>query len=325
MKNRRFVVALCLISPIVTLLWWAKTAASWRPVEIIRSGWNGNSSLPDLSVSVHTVVQTQTSPRSDKTTALAWDEVSGKTQTFSFTGRQLVGVQNGFFWHSWVPTEGNAPLAIKVRISQGEEKTFTYRTFAYDEPDNKALRILPNQNRVVILDSSGLCEWHFQDEKFQHAISMETTSARALSRDGRTFLATDGTLFRTRSAATGKSLKAISTHIRPFEYITLSPYGRYALFNQSPSGGYIVVDTATGNKLWNFCVDIEHSPGWVISDDEQTIFVSNATTWEVRDLQTGALLRRLPLVPNTRVAAASPDGATLYSFSNGALYRQRAR
>lgn len=326
MKRRYFLIAFGLAVPLCLGL-WAKKAASWRPVEIARFPLNTGSEERQTVVSGHEAVQTFYDPaKGETTTGVLWNDATGKEQLFSFRGRHLVGMQNGYFWHSRVSFEGNTPFSIDLKLPDGREKFFIYRNLTYDQPDNKTLRVLPGQNRVVVLDSYGLVEWTLRDAKFKHAIGMASNGARALSRDGRTFFVAGTTLVEIGDATTGKGIKRIPHHVLAWdEQFAFSPYGHYILFEESLLRNYVVVDAVTGHKLWKFRIPNGSFPLYCISDDEQTVFIAQAKEWQVRDLKTGVLRRRLPLVPGVTVAACSPDASTLYSVANGVLYRQRAQ
>lgn len=326
-KHRRSLILLPLSLGVVGVF-AGREMASWRPVELARFDLGGKSALVDLSASQHLVAQSvYTWNNAAETRVTLLNLVSGKAQTFSLPGQQTVGVQNGFFWHSRTPGGDDLPLALEVMDENGHKKTFTYRTPPDDNLNNETVRILPKQDRVVILDLSGLSEWSFRSERLRRAIPCAMASARALSRDGRTFVMADYQRFKIGDVATGKITRVVPVRgIQLFEYVHLSPYGRYALFDQSnPWGSWKVADTATGKYLWTLYASSMNPDSWVITDDERTIFMRKGRQWEVHDLQTGATLRQLPLVAGVTVAASSPDGATLYSVAKGVLYRQRAR
>ncbi len=197
-----------------------------------------------------------------------------------------------------------------------------------DVEDSESLRILTEQNRVVFLRWSGIYEWNWDNQNFKRLTTIEDgtdAEANVLSRDGKTFLFATRTHFLKGDTSTGLLVDKTSFPSVQFsQQIRFSPYGRYALFDQPSKGtAYEVVETLTGKRLWGFKGLLTDT--WTISDDEQTIFVGQGKQWEVRDLKTGTLLRRLQCVPDTSSAASSPDGGVLYFASHGVLYRQRAR
>ena len=87
-------------------------------------------------------------------------------------------------------------------------------------------------------------------------------------------------------------------------------------------------ETRAGRLLWKFDLPtIDTNVIIAFTPDEKTIAIArpDLRAWELRDIQTGQIIRTLPLVPATECAAFSPDGAALYCVAGGTLYRQRAR
>ncbi len=316
--------------------------ASWRPVEVARFAVKGAVAQP--SASDHAVAQRiAVQPAFNNTFCALFDTRTGKVQNFNFKGSQPLGIQNGFFWHQQDGMRSDVPFLLKVLGENKEEKSFTYRFPSFVEVSNQSLRILPEQNRVILLDWKGIYTWNFADQRFQGGVEigggveggseMVRGSPSALSRDGRTFVFVDTqmanrVIFQTGDTSTGKiTKKTLQSGSLISEYVALSPYGRCALINQPTNKNSCqVVETAIGKSLWSFILLPLNS--WTISDDEKTIFIHQGQSWQVRDLQTGALSRVLPSAPDAPLSplpALSPDGRALYSVANGVLYRQRAR
>lgn len=333
MKSRRVGVALGLAAPVVGLLWWAKAAASWRPVVVARFAVSNNTVPTEPSVSSHQLACTleETTSSSSRVGAL-FDTRNGETQTFNLAPSDAIGVQNGLFWRSH-STKEDGPFALEVKDEQGDKKKFSHDSLSL--ASNDTLRLLPAENRVVLFDPINkiICEWNLKDQKPGEEVELDTTEeasnggSATLSRDGRKFFLFTGKRFLTGDTSTGTvTATAPLRGIKFYGSVVYSPNGRYALFDQpTKTFRWEVVETATGKHLWGFTIDASASPLWAISGDEQTIIVPNGKAWEARDFQTGALLRRLPCVPDTWLAALSPDGETLYSVAVGVLYRQRAR
>ncbi len=237
-----------------------------------------------------------------------------------------MGTKNNFFWHA-----DTTASFLKV-ISDKEQKKFSLKDL--NPPENSScILISPKQNKAMVLDVNGINEWNFRTGKHQRELFIDGLvegggrSEFALSRDGQTFLHAKETSFLQGDTTSGKTTRTTRLqNIRFHESLILSPYGRYAFYDQ-PGAPFRwgVVSTQTGKRLWGFSIPPIVSPLWAVSDDETTIVVPADKEWQVRDLQNGAVLRRLPFVVGVRAASLSPDGATLYCVANGVLYRQRAR
>jgi hypothetical protein len=295
--NRKRIFALLPLSLGIVGLFFGREMASWRPVKVAR--FASNSSGPEeLSASSHSVLQTTNAHASNtKATGIVFDTRNGKSQSFSFGEEDSMGVQNNFLWRARSYGSPSTRISLEVVDEKGGRKTFTC-----DSPfvpfSNGSLRILPEQNRVVVYGAMDFYIWNLRNQKLESDVEVDTptkedgTGSCALSRDGQTFLWADKTGFRINNTSTGKithTLPLQSIHF--YENVGLSPYGRYAFFDQpAKTVQWEVVDTQTGKHLWGF--NLPHFrllPLWAVSDDEKTIVIPTDTIWQVRDLQSGAV------------------------------------
>lgn len=344
MKRRFLLVGLAV--PVVASGWWASMAASWRPVALARFDTKSVSATYSTEASGRLVLQRVGGQSlvyvTYATRCLLVNTRTQSQQEFRFKTEEYSGVQNGFFWHcltGFNATISKEHFSLEVLDEKGKQKHFALpsawsssKDFRKDVDiyveDSESLRILPEQNRIVFLRWSGIYEWNWGNQKFKRLTAVkdaDETEGNVLSRDGKTFLFATKTHFLKGITSTGLIVaKTFFPSGRFSQQIRFSPYGRYALLDQPSEGtAYEVVETSTGKRLWGFKGLL--TDRWTISDDEQTIFVGQGKQWEVRDLKTGTLLRRLQRVPDTSIAASSPDGGALYFASHGVLYRQRAR
>lgn len=328
-RNTRFLILLPLSLGVVGIF-AGREMASWRPVKVAPGFTSGKiGDITEISVSNRAVAQvTEETSAPFKTTGTMFDVQSEKLQSFDLSTDRTMGVQNDFFWR-----ENSSVFSLEVVDGANGTRTFTH-DWPIAPTNNQNLRILPDQNRVVVLDGFNIFGWNFQTQKLEVEEGIQAYSGGgdivgefALSRDGRAFIHADKKQILRGDTTTGKTTKTVPLKgITFYESAFLSSYGRYAFYDQNGAPfRWEVVETATGKRLWGFSIPPIVSPLWAVSDDEQTIIIPADKQWEVRDLKTGALLRRLPMVPGVTVAACSPDGATLYSVANGVLYRQRAR
>lgn len=325
-KHRRSLILLPLSLGVVGLF-VGREMASWRPVEVARFSLSARSELGELTTSNYAVEQkVYPSPTSVERDSWIFDTRNQTTHKVVSFSDNAVDVQDDFSWK-----QTGDPFSIEVVDGKNQKKKFS-RSPPIESVNRQCLRILPDQNRLIALDYYIIVEWNFQKQTLKRAVrippSADGNGARgiALSRDARQFILVNQFTFRIGDTTTGKI-----THTSPmgkgvfYEDVSLSPYGRYALCEQSAGTPvWRVVETRTGKWLWRFT----SHPGsslWAISDDQNTIVIPADKNWEVRDLQSGAVQRQLPFVPGATVAALSPDGKALYSVAKGVLYRQRAR
>ncbi len=335
-RNARFFL-LATFSLGVVGVFVGREMASWRPVKVAPQFAPGKiGDTIELSVSNRAVVQvTEETSAPFKTSATLFDIQTEKLQKFSFpkndeTGMSnTIGVQNDFFWQ-----ENLSPFSLEIVDGANHKKNFVYE-YPVSSLNHKILRVLPEHNRVVVLDVFNILQWNFKNQKLEVESGIQAFARGggnvvgdfSLSRDGRFFIHAGRKRILVGDTSTGETTRTTPlTGTTFYESAILSPYGQYAFYDQNGAPfRWEVVETATGKRLWGFNIPPIVSPLWAIADDEQNIIIPANKQWEVRDLKTGALLRRLPFVPGTRVAASSPDGATLYSVANGVLYQQRAR
>ncbi|RYX85244.1 WD40 repeat domain-containing protein [bacterium] len=312
---------------LIGLGWLMRVAASWRPVAMGRVGTptDGNSILLASNKRVLLTERFITSP-----SLVAFDTRSGKVQPRRFAEERIAGLAGESVWSLyWDKSQHRGYVETDV---PKRRFSFDLAEFSPYERTPALFRVFPRENQVLFLFKGRVYRWNLQTTRLERSIRLgdEVSSwPIALSRDGHTFVRCDLETFFVGDTNTGKITKRVAFQgFRFFESIHLSPYGKYALFERPSSPSQMrVVDVATGKSLWVFDNSHNDVNDWAICDDEQTIFVriNKGNTWEVRDLKTGTLQSRLPVVPGASMVAAAPDGEALYSVARGILYRQRGR
>ena len=330
MNRRRLFIALALTVPLVIFV-VAKMTASWRPVKVAvwktPRGANVAASVLDVS------------ERYVSGNGLLLDLKTGSKQA---THTFLVG-PNAWTWQ-WLP----APL-IKNRLvlkNAGQEVVFRLPSPLIAVNDWLQVRVFPQLNSVEALYTQGFTKW---DKPYRlvfcrwdlDSLHLQQTRTFSEAKRGLYAIGHDGqTIIRTESAPP-KSLSVISTQsgqtLRRVVWPHLGPNA--IMSGRSPTRFFVVadminmasstfrvMDASTGRELYQFRQSGLNAPQF-FSPDEKLLCLAIAEhdRWEIRDAQTGQIIRTLPLAPKTQSGAFSPDGATLYSVANGVLYRQRAR
>ncbi|BCM91094.1 hypothetical protein IAD21_02958 [Abditibacteriota bacterium] len=322
MIYRRLLLAGGILLPLVALGWLMRVAASWRPVAMGKAP-QGVSELSELHALSDRVCVSYTAKNSR---GYGWFDVSHGQMHKSPPIPRRIGTDGVFSWVLWLGEK------LEVTDGQGMSHSFTEAPIDYAEYEKRgeiSVRVLPQQNRVLLLARERIYDLNFATGHLNRVTKIEAHLPQALSRDGQTFTALAsaprGLGFIIGDTRSGKILRRIPLRTTPsLEYDYMSCYGHYALFDQ-PNSTMKVVDTATGKALWSFPLASLWSGNWILDSQEKNIFILRGKEWQMCDLKTGKLLRRLPVVPGTTDAAISPDGATLYSVAKDVLYRQRAR
>ena len=192
------------------------------------------------------------------------------------------------------------------------------------------------RNCVELFTSSAFCRWNIATRQLTARAPLALPPDEAtLSSDGQTIVVAQAhniALISTRTGKVVRRVPLVGVEVDPSS-IKLSPFGGRALYLLTSLPGsdrvlhrQVVVDTRTGRRVWSFDQE-KWDDRLVFSPDDKFIALPlfKRKVWEIRDLATGQLAHMLPLLPGVTTGAFSPDGATLYSVSNGVLYRQRAR
>lgn len=127
--ERRFLLVLGLVVPTVAFGWWAKVAASWRPVAVARFDTKGVSATYATEASDRLVVQ-RVDGQSPlyPTRCLLVNTRTQSQQEFQFKTEEFSGVQNGFFWHCMTgfnATRSRDHFLLEVLDEEGKKKHFT--------------------------------------------------------------------------------------------------------------------------------------------------------------------------------------------------------
>ena len=255
-----------------------------------------------------------------------------------------------------------APLAYDLREPPTSEKQTRWNRigaqpgYPAGNPDNyeaqsfarRNLRVSPAQNRVEVLWHQTYYRWNRATGALERRVKLDTkgqiggdeiSSRRswALTRDGETLMLP--TLFGISRFSTRTGKRVAQLNLPRFYpasgyggWNLPSPYGAYAFYSTRGEGikatTVRLFETRAGRLLWKFDLPtIDTNVIIAFTPDEKTIAIARPDlhAWELRDTQTGQIIRTLPLVPATECAAFSPDGAALYCVAGGTLYRQRAR
>lgn len=345
-KHRRSLILFPLSLGVVGVF-VGREMASWRPVKLVElapfmgaSPMRASGNYVSVTTGIYPSSPSSASPVETICTRL--EVRGGKVSVARYPGEQGAGTNNNFFWHlkfalgyelSYNPFKmaPNDSTINRLEVRNDlVKRTFVYRSKSRMDYDPN-IQVLPKQNRVVLLTAGNVVEWDYRTArlKHQHEIASENESLtrKALSGDARSFVLAGAKGFQIGDVATGVIRHRIAFRgVSFFDFADLSPHGQYGLLDQRAKTPRMeVVQSATGKRLWGFDSHGGVPGGWTIPDDEKTIFVRTSDGWQVRDLQSGAVLRELPLIPNSFVCVPSPDGSLLYSVAKGALYRQRAR
>lgn len=316
MNRRRFLVALAVALP-VAIFAVARTTASWRPVPVGRLlGGNGNWHYPEIQFVGNQVVERGSGTAFDMTTG-----VRTHAPRFNIVGQRA--------W-TWQTVGGAKPQLI---LRDGDGAPAEYPLKLSQRIGNRPIgivRLTPARNRVEAIVNYHYHRWNARTHALEHTQKLmgALEGAQTFGRDGDSivragFASIDHTFTDGKRAPKRVKLRGFNA----FEAMRISPLGNFALYDAPGKNGpshMRVVDAQSGRVRWEFELDdFKDKPAF--APDDSALAILHGKRWEIRDAQTGRILRKLPRVIHAREAAFSPDGAMLYSVADGVLYRQRAR
>lgn len=340
--NRRFIlIALAIAVPVAVFI-PMKIAASWRPVGVATVAGAQTNIAMTMRVSKRYLVA------SDANATNLFNLQNGDKTLLNYGG---IAENGAWLANLRAPKHGQ----LELSLSNSEQ------TFAYPIPNvtasskagfdaNATAQTLSRQtlrieaDRVEVVNFGAYYRWNRRSRKLERSIRLEDMSQNlagfreekiaAITRDGERVVALDSKGIAWRSTTSNQVTERFRfTSYRPSnrtsEQIQVSNYGAVALYNVYIGGNnsaqWEVRSTANGRVLWKFTLSSPTSRAVFSPDEKWLALPVDALKWEIRDAQSGAIIRTLPRVPDVRAAVSSPDGATLYSVANGVLYRQRAR
>ncbi len=315
-RRRRLLIALAVAVPIA-LFAVARTMASWRPVPVGRL-LVGNSSSRDITIQFvgNRVVESSSGTAFDVTTG-----VRTNAPRFNIVGQGA--------W-TWDAVGGDKPQLI---LRDGDGAPIAYPLSPSQKIGSMALawvRLSPARNRVEAVVFNRYYRWNARTRALERMQKLmgALEGAQTFSGDGtRIVRAGFGSIDHTFTDSKRPTKYVKLRGFRGFEAMRISPLGTFALYDAPGKSGpshIRVVGAQTGRVRWEFDLDnFQDKPAF--ASDDSALAVLHLKHWEVRDAQTGRILRQLPRVIHARDAAFSPDGNTLYSVAGGVLYRQRAR
>lgn len=311
------------------LVWWAMEAASWRPVKVAEISMQKQDGLIISSPSNHSVLRTiYTHTASLKTLCTLFDTQSGKEKEWNFSGKQRVGMQDGFFWHLQQSSRKPYPFILEVESSDGQKRKFEgQHHFGSAWSPAVHLHLYPSQKRAILNELTHVYVWDFQTGHPINEFEDSKNRPSYFSVDGSTFIVVGPTQLLMRDISTGRVVKTVPIHQKS-DFVWLSPHGRYAeLINLGPAGGLTQLEVATGKPLWHVPTPQSRIVSVDTSADEKTLLLQNTQAYDVLDAKTGKLLHRLSIIKGRGYspAALSPDGSVLYYVADGVLYKQRVR
>ncbi|BCM91092.1 hypothetical protein IAD21_02956 [Abditibacteriota bacterium] len=187
--NRRFIlIGLAVLIP-VGLGWWAKAAASWRPVAIGKVGVSGIN----LSTSNEEVLLAV----SDRfVLASSWvriliDRHTNTREALPAPVPSASGLDGDFVWEWHV--EANKPKGLVVR-GRGIY-SLSPDTTKVGYPSVKSVRIQPSLNRIEVLSSERFYQWNLMTHKLERSTPLPFTiepGGVTISRDGEMVVKADG-------------------------------------------------------------------------------------------------------------------------------------
>ena len=331
MKHRRFLVALAVVVPLAAFI-AAKVVASWRPVVLGNVSQRGAHSAHLMGDSERYVWVENYHSEGDVgySKRTLFDLETGNARLLA----DSEGIADDGAWLWELQTDQEKPL---LWLREGDEPPVSYALNAdalhTTRRDVALFRVFPALNRVEMLLGRRIYRWNKSSRQLERTskIAFSNGNDTALSRDGETIVHADVKSINLGVARTGQLSRRVPFRGFKWSYEKrVSPFGSWILsdVNDSkwPVTHWRVVNASTGRSSWNFYQkDWAENP--VFSPDEIAIAlpVFARKLWEIRDLQTGALARTLPMITGAQRGVFSPDGETLYSVANGVLYRQRAR
>lgn len=359
MNRRHLFVALVIAVPVAVLI-PLKIAASWRPVKV--AFWNTEKNSYDLGIWASArAVSDGNSVFDLKTLRAQRGQIALLSAAWTWNWGDTGLQQNPLVLQNGGKSVAFAlPPLVSFPLDWNQVKVFPERdelqtTFAQHSRGNANLEDSQNFDRV------GVCRWNLTTRHLQHLVFMlqPTGTQNVFSRDGESLiaLAPDSNAISIFSTRTAKRLRVIALRGLDTRYnktggvsrFSFSAFGSYVLHTRLPEStpfypttswgrtrwekpapgtiyNYEIVETRTGHVLWSYQLGQWEERAF-FAPDEKSLAVPRVKRriWEIRDTQTGVLVRTLPLMPGAQTGALSPDGATLYSIANGVLYCQRAR
>ena len=337
--NRRFIlVALAVVVPL-TLFVAARSAASWRPtkVALIDPPNSKGTRLggPNVSFAVGASKRAIVFPRPNGNGDIArqiFDLQTGKVRAAGKGG--LVAGGGG----EWEIKGGKTPQLV---VRQNEVAERAYALPATDAAElaamdaafyQEAATVAANAERVELVVGAHYYRWNTASRVLERSTDCDMESElanRAIARDGQSILNAGLSQISRLSTRSGEFTRHSPLPKSSTENAYISAWGNYSVYDAGSGGAtkWRVIDTASARELWNFELGNWQKDAVALAPDEKWLAIArdDRKIWELRDLQTGALIRTLPLVTGVRAGAFSPDGETLYSVADGVLYRQRAR
>ena len=323
--KRRLIVVFAVLLPVVIFV-AMKWATRWRPAAIGNLtgvkpiNWNR---LQTFDVSDRYVIV------GDNDNRVLFDLRSGQLRPSESEGITQDGTA------LWKAVENPRQLIIQ---NDSERRVYTMpwpEVSWMDDFSTAQPQVMDGPETTKVFHKYSLIHWNSDAPQTPKIVNCQidlVLSRYALTRDGGKIIngCSDG--ITEVLARTGKVAKHIA--LVPKSTLNavprLSPFGTYALYEEGIAGSPYrcrIVDASTGHTLWRFVGTEWEMYLSEISRDEEIIAIPlfSRKVWQIHDLKTGKLLRTLPLAPGFKVGAFSPDGNTLYSITNGILYRQRAR
>lgn len=325
--NRRPILITLAIALLVVVFVLAKRTASWRPVKLAQFQLKSIQGIK--SSSRYVVLTNNAADDSLLEKRTLFDLQTGQTRELA----ENEGITGEGNWRWELQTKGDKPQLL---LRQGDAAPVAYALRADNVRHATAgsvtfLRVRPDLNRVELVLSDHIYRWNQTTGEVERSnyLTFDNGGPMGMLRDSETLVGADWQGIRLIAARTGHASKP--TPIEGVESVIsalITPFGSFALLNTSNRMSpkyWKTVDVASGRVLWSFDQNTHDDPIFSLDEKELAVSMRERKIWEIRDLQTGQILRTLPLVPNAQAAAFSPDGNTLYSVANGVLYRQRAR
>ena len=363
MNRRRLLVALALLVPLA-LFGAAKWVTRFRPVVIGKISGSKNISYIDDAVRVGRHALVAGGGRANwnrfdlnfarNTRRILTNETLVEDTDLAMQVRvNAAGTTQLLLHDGKLP----APAAYDLREQSGLNARPNYPG---PNPDNyeahgfsrRNLRVSPTSNRVECVWRQTYYRWNLATHALERRVEIGPKNQLrgeerggektwALTRDGETLVLPLFSGVSRFSTRTGKRIARLPLSAPSGEgdgsgWISPSHFGGYALYTHHKTKSVIstarLYELRTGRLLWKFDVpDTNYaSPSTFVAafaPDEKTVAIARTELklWEIRDTQTGRIVRTLPLMPKTISAAFSPDGNTLYCVAATVLYRQRAR
>ena len=343
--NRRLIWFGLAAVAVVGLFVASKSVASWRPVKMADLPAAQSPFFPPIVRASSRAVVAGNNPYQ------IVDLQTGKSKPLGKAAPIEGGEGTLAFFDAFSGTTYKG-MSLQLRAADGSKRAFLVRGISWQSVDSppeveavsiRSLHVAPQNNRVELLYLDSIYfRWNWTTHKRERETRLEcadfgreedvsmpslSRTTAAISRDGERVVSAGFGGISVNSTQTGKVTRKMPQPRA--QWVRLSPYGAYAIYNGGPGfkpNVWRVIETKSGRVSWTF----EAAPSADIpiftTDEKQVALRLNASKiWQIRDLTTGQILRTLPLLPGTQTGAFAPDGATLYSIAGNVLYRQRAR